>query len=181
MNFLRPILDGAARWSAIAWNWVRDSPHAGLISVLVVMGMMLLCMAAGYHEPYMPPTPSPLEIPKSWVPLPDWSYVVLYLLAYLRLLVLVGGLVYHVYIIRAYPDVKKMILPTWIACGVVAFWALTSQMYERWEAQRLNVTGEIFSTTAFIVQLLLLLGLLLTPPLVLSYYSKCKIMERYVM
>jgi LPS export ABC transporter permease LptG len=181
MKHFRPVLDGAARLSGMAWNWVRFSPYAGLWSTLLVMGVIVACMMGGYHESFMPQTPSPLEIPKSWQPPPDGAYIAIYLLAYLRLLVLVGGLVYHVYIIRAYPDVKKMILPTWIACGVVAFWAISSQIYGRWEAQLLNVTGEVFSTTAFFFQLLLLLGLLLTPPFVLSYYSKCRIMERYVM
>src|SRR4051812_6192350 len=116
MNFLRPMLDGAARWFGIAWNWVRFSRYAGLTSMLLAMGVLLACMAGGYHELFMPQTPSPLEIPKAWELPPDGAYVALYLLAYLRLFVLVGGIVYHVYIIRAYPDVKKMILPTWIAC-----------------------------------------------------------------
>ena len=40
MKQLRPVLDGAARWSGMAWNWVRFSPYAGLISILVVMGVL---------------------------------------------------------------------------------------------------------------------------------------------
>ncbi len=181
MKHFRPVLDLAARLTGAVWNWVRFSPNAERYSMLGAMVVIFLCMVGGYHERFMPQTPSMMDIPKAWEPPPDGAYVMLYLLSYLRLFVLVGGVVYHVHIVRAYPDVRKMILPTWVACGFLVVWALSSQMYGRWESQLLNTTGEVFSTTAFIVQLLLLVGLLLTPPLVLSYYSQCKIMERYVM
>lgn len=181
MNQLKAVLEFVSRWSGVGWNWLRYSPYAGLISLIVAMCVMLLCLMGGYHEAFMPPTPSAMEIPKSWEPPPDGAYITLYLLAYMRLFVLVGGIVFHIYIIRAYPDARKMILPTWIACGYLAVWALVSQIYGRWEAQHMNFTGEVFSTTAFIFQLLLMLGLLLSPPLILAYYSRAQIMERYVM
>jgi lipopolysaccharide export system permease protein len=182
MRILRPVLDPLARWSGVAWNWLRGSAYAGPISVLVALGVVLMCMVQGYHVQFTPQPPSLVEaLPKAWEPLPNGVYLTLYAMAYMRLFVLVGGVVYHIYIIRAYPDVRKMIAPTWIMCGLLAVWALTSQIYARWEAQHLNDIGEVFSTTAFIVQLLLVLGLLLTPPLVLGYYSRCLIMERYLM
>src|SRR5688572_24958164 len=115
MSVPRSILDFGGRWSGAAWNWVRYSPHAGMISLLVALGVIALCIVGGYHENFMPQPPSPMDIPKGWEPPADGVYLTLYLLAYLRLFVLVGGVVYHVYIIRAYPDVRKMIRPTWIA------------------------------------------------------------------
>src|SRR5215213_63504 len=104
MKLLGSILQSVSRWTGVAWNWVRFSPYAGLISMLAALGVIAVCIQGGYHEPFMPQPPSPLEIPKGWVPPGNGVYLALYFLAYLRLVVLVGGVVYHVYIVRAYPD-----------------------------------------------------------------------------
>ena len=181
MNFLKPVLDPLAALGGALWHWLRDSRYAGVISLVLGLLILVAAQMSGYHESFMPQTPSVLEIPKSWEAPPGGVYITLYLLAYLRLVVLVGGVVFHIYILRAYPDVNKMIKPTWIACGILGVWALVSQIYARWETQHMNFTGEVFSNTAFLFQLLLVLGLLLTPPFVLQYYSKAKLMERYVM
>ena len=181
MNFLKPVIDAVLGLLGEIWRWLRSSPIAGPGAMLLALGVMFLCQQGDYHEAFMPPTPNPNELPKSWQPPPESTYVVLYLLAYMRLFVLVGGLAYHVYIIRAWPDVRKMVVPTWIASGYLAVWALASQSYTYFESVYLNTTGEVFSQTAFIIQLLLLGGLLLSPPLMLLYYAKSKIMERYMM
>lgn len=181
MNFLMPVLEPLARWSGVAWRWLRHAPNAGIYSVLAALVVVFLSHMAGYHENFLPQTPDVMDIPKSWVPPSEGVTIALYFLAYMRLFVLVGGVVYHIYILRAYPDPQKMIRPTWIACAYLALWALASQIYGSWEAQHMNSTGEVFSTTAFAFQLVLVLGLLLTPPLMLGYYARSKIMERYVM
>lgn len=181
MDFLKSARDSLMRLLGVVWCWLRRSPYAGPGALLLAFAVVLLCQFFGYHEAFMPPEPDPNELPKSWVAPPTATYFVLYMLSYLRLFVLVGGLAYHVYIIRAWPDVKKMIRPTWIASGYLAVWAVASQGYSFFESVYLNTTGEVISVPAFIIQVLLLCGLLLSPPLMLSYYAKSQIMERYML
>lgn len=174
---LHPLLDG---FNAI-WRWLRFSRNSGWVALLAAVGVMFVCLLAGYHRNYMPVTPGNInELPKGWEAPPSGAYFTLYILAYMRLFVLVGGVAYHVFILRAYPDAKRMVRPTWVACGYLALWALVSQLYARWETLSASLSGEVFSVTAFAVQLLLILGLLCTPPMLLMYYSRSKILERYV-
>lgn len=181
MKFLKAAYDMLMRLCGKAWRWLRHSPYAGPGALILSFFVVFLCQQAGYHEAFMPPTPNPNDMPKSWQPPPTGTYVILYILAYMRLFVLVGGLAYHVYIIRAWPNVEKMIVPTWIASGFMALWAIASQGYTFFESVYLNTTGEVISIPAFVIQVLLLCGLLLSPPLVLTYYARSRLMERYVM
>ncbi len=181
MDFLKSAYGSLMRLLGEFWCWLRRSPYAGPGALLVALAGMLLCQFSGYHEAFMPPAPDPNELPKSWVAPPTPTYFVLYMLAYMRLFVLLGGLAYHVYIIRAWPYPEKMIRPTWIAAIYLAVWAIASQGYAFFESVYLNTTGEVISIPAFIIQVLLLCGLLLSPPLMLTYYARSRIMERYVM
>jgi LPS export ABC transporter permease LptG len=181
MDFLKSVRDSLMHLLGVVWRWLRRSPYAGPGALLLAFAVMLLCQLSGYHEAFMPPEPNPNELPKSWVAPPTSTYFVLYMLAYMRLFVLVGGLAYHVYIIRAWPNVEKMIRPTWVAAIYLAVWAIASQSYAFFESVYLNTTGEVISGPAFIIQVLLLVGLLLSPPFMLMYYARSTIMERYTM
>ncbi|MCE9518539.1 MAG: LptF/LptG family permease [Verrucomicrobia bacterium] len=178
MKFLQPVLN----LLSFALRWLRNAPHAMSCVWLGAAGVMFLCIQAGYHESFMPETPSNvLELPKDWTPPPMGAYVFLYLLSYLRLFVLLGGVVYHAYIIRAYPDVQKMLRPTWIASTVLTVWALATNFYDRWEQSQVGVLGEEFSNIAFAIQIFLMVGLLMSPPFAMLYYIRCRIMERYAL
>lgn len=164
------------------WRWVKFSPNAGYYAILAALGAVLAGWFSGYHEGFTPPTPSSsVDIPKGWEPPPAGAYVTLYLLSYLRLFILTGGVAYHVFIFRAYPDVGKMVKPTWIAVGVLLVWLLAGQFYERWEAVHISSTGEVFSNAAFFLKLLLLCALPVACPFVLRYYSRALLMEKYVL
>jgi len=178
---MRDVFQQILRFLTSSFIWLKRAPHIGSFSVIAGIGVMFLCWMSGYHEPFMPPTPRPDMLPKGWVAPPDNAYIAIYLLSYLRLAVLIGCVVYHVFIVRAYPNVQKMIRPTWIMSMLVMTWAIASQFYGRWEIAHLSYTGVVFSTGAFFFQILLLSLLLFTPPLILTYYVRCKIMERYVM
>ncbi len=178
MKFLQPPID----LLNACWRWVRFSPFAPVAVWMGAIVVMLLCQHWGYHEMFMPQLPSNfLDLPKGWQPQPDGVYVSLYLLAYIRLFVLVGGVVYHVYMVRAFPNPKRMLLPTWIAAIYLTFWALASNFYDKWESTRAGVTGELVSGPAFVIQMILMVCLLLSPPFMLQYFIRCKILERYVL
>lgn len=165
-----------------AWRWLKTSDYAPGFVWLAAALVMILCRLCGYHEAFMPQTPSNVgDLPASWEAPSMGAYVALYFLAYMRLFVLVGGVVYHVYIIRAYPDASKMQRPTWIASIYLTVWALASTAYDKWEQMRVGVDGQEVSQIAFALQVVLMVGLLLSPPFMIRYYLKSMIMERYVM
>ncbi len=165
-----------------SWSWLRRVRYGTSYTLLFVIALMFLFQARDYHLPYVLKTPSNInELPKGWGPAPDLSYIALYLLAYLRLFILLGCLVYHVHILRVYPSIEKMIKPTWLACFVLIGWVVVSQIYDYWEYQHSNVSGELLSIAAFTIHLLLISALLLSPPLLMSYYARSKILERYIL
>lgn len=130
----------------------------------------------------MPEEPSTVDpLPKGWEPPPDLTYIGRYLLSYVRLFVLFGGIVFHIAIVRAYPDAEKMLKPTWMASIYLAVWAMADSAFDRWEITRVESIGEQFSVVAYVIQLLLMLGMILSPPIVLTYFTRCTIMEKYVL
>lgn len=65
---LTPVLDGC---NAI-WRWLRHSPNAGWLALLLAVIVMFICQMAGYHRNYMPVTPSNInELPKGWEAPPE--------------------------------------------------------------------------------------------------------------
>ncbi|MEI6537317.1 MAG: LptF/LptG family permease, partial [Verrucomicrobiaceae bacterium] len=178
MKFLQPILNLLNP----CWRWVRCSPFAPVVIWLGALVTIMLCQHAGYHESFIPQLPSNfLDTPKGWEAPPNGDYLILYLLSYMRLFVLVGGVIYHVYILRAYPNAEKMLRPTWVAAAYLTVWALASSFYDNWESTRNGVTGEEISGPAFIIQMILMVCLLLSPPFIVQYFIRCKILERYVL
>ncbi len=176
------VLQSVVNLLSAVLRWLRTSPDAMSWVWLWAAGMMFLCIRAGYHESFMPRTPANvMELPKNWQPPPVGAYVFLYLLAYLRLFLLIGGVVYHACVIRVFPDVRRMLRPTWIASSVLTLWALATSFYDRWEQSRVGVIGEEFSNVAFAIQILLMAGLLMSPPFILLYYLRSRLMERYVL
>lgn len=178
MKFLRPV-----RYILyLVLRWLRESPHAMGWIWIGAGGLMYLGILAGYHESFAPQMPANImELPKDWEPPPMGAYVSLYFLSYLRLFIIVGGVVYHACLIRAYPDVHKMLRPTWIASIILTTWALASSFYDRWEQSQVGVIGEEFSIIAYTIQIILMVGLLMSPPIAMLYYIRCRIMERYAL
>lgn len=160
-------------------RWLRGLPEASGWAMLVSVVVMFLAWLSGYHEPFIPVRPA--ELPAGWKDLPVGALAVLYLLAYLKLWVMLMGVVYHLTLFRAFPDIERMIRPTWWFCGLLSLWLAVEMGYEQWETQRMSMTGEVFSIAAFAVHLLLMGGLVVLPPLLMTYWSRCKILERYLL
>lgn len=182
MKPIKQFLEATAGLLSVPWTWLRRMPNGTAYTFLLVIALLFFCQSRSYHAPYLPLTPSNInELPKGWQPAPDQSYIALYLLYYLKLFVLLGSLVYHVHILRVYPNIQKMIRPTWIASSILSFWVIVSEVYEFWEYQYFSRSGEVLSTVAFASHLVLICGLLASPPFLMNYYSRGKILERYVL
>lgn len=165
-------------------RWLRRSPQLWAYAMLVALAMVALAQAGGYHMAYVPPPPDdPLAtFGMEWAP--DRSLVpevATYLLSYLRLFALLAGIIYHIRIIQVYPNLGAMIRPTWWMCGYLAAVVLGSMLFAQWETRVTSVSGEEFSGLASVAHLLMMIGLVLAPPVAMTYYASCKIMERYVL
>ena len=114
MRFLEPflkILNGL-------WNWLRKAPHVGSLSLLVAVGVMLIAQMVGYHQDRLPWMPGHgTDLMKGWMAPSAPLLAFYYLMPYLKLWALLGGIVYHVALVRALPNVEKLKWPTWIACS----------------------------------------------------------------
>jgi LPS export ABC transporter permease LptG len=178
MKFLSPVFSALN----FVWRLIRQTPHLSAISFLLALLGLFLAQQSGYHIPFMPKEPSTVDpLPRGWVGLPDEAYIAIYLLSYMRLFVFLGGVVFHIHIFRSYPNSEKMLAPTWMASIYLAVWAVATSLYDFWENSRLESLGEEVSLVAFIIQMLLTVGMILSVPVLLTYYTRCKIMERYVL
>jgi LPS export ABC transporter permease LptG len=178
MKYLTPVIN----LLNIVWRFLRTKPHVTSVAMIIALLGLLVARHFEYHLPYMPEELSGADpLPKGWEPLPDLAYIGRYLLAYVRLFVLFGGIVFHIAILRAYPDADKMLKPTWIASIYLSLWAMADSLYSQWESGRVASIGEEFSIFAYVLQMLLTIGMILSPPLVLTYFTRCRIMEKYVL
>lgn len=165
-------------------RWLRSATNAWVYVLFLMLGVLLVSQAAGYHLAHVPqPEEDPLT---NWGAHWDGSDVpmvefVTYLLSYLRLFAWLAGLVYHIRIIQLFPDVKAMVRPTLWYCGYLAVLVVFTMFYRQWEVQSTSMTGEVFSKMAFTAHLLMMVGLVMSPPVVMYYVARCQIMERYLL
>lgn len=180
MRLFDPIL----KVMAVLWRWLRAIPHAGSFSLLIAVGVTLVAQSMGYHEkhlPWMPANGTELVNVKDWQEPSPSLLAFYYLMPYLKLWALLGGVVYHIVLLRAIPNIDKMLWPTWIACGFLAIWGVCNDLYDQLEYARLTVMGEPESVTGYVFKLVMIGLMCLAPAAGLSYYIRCKIMDRYVM
>lgn len=150
---------------------------------MAAVAAMLVCQMAGYHEgktPWMPRNGLDLAEVKGWPEPRPGLLMFYYLTPYLKLWALIGGVVYHIVLLRGIPNLNRLLWPTWIACGFLALWAVSSDLHEQLEFSRLTVMGEPASLASYCGKLAMLVLICLLPAAALSYYAGCHVLDRYV-
>lgn len=174
--------DPVTRWLLGFWRWLRTFPHLGSLALVIGVVVMLVCQMLGYHEsqiPWMPSSGTDLLEVKDWPEPPRRLLVFYYVMPYLKLWALVGGVVYHIVLIRAVPNVEKLLWPTWIACGFMALWAVCHDLHDHLEFARLTIMGEPPSIPGYVLKLAMVVLVCLTPAIGLSYYIGSSLLDRY--
>ena len=161
---------------SLIWRWLRHSPGALAWSIAASVLVVLLCQALGYGED----ATSAIERPHDIHP-PLLVYFYDYLSPYLTLMAMLGSVVYFVQLIRVMPSVRLMILPTEIACVLLALWALMNEAHTYWETANFSYMGEPTSVLCYIVKLVFMLAIILSPPFLLVWYSRQKLLDRYTL
>src|SRR5690606_21545912 len=100
---------------------------------------------------------------------------------YLQVITLAALGVYALSIFRVWPNARKMVRPTLIMVSIAAVWSICSLVHAHSEASYLSWSGELFSWSSLTLQLFLLCGTLVSPVLLLRYYTRSKVLERYVL
>ena len=167
---------------SVIGRWLRATPNVSQFAFIIAGAVMVLLQFNGYVEHSLPPDVVDLtELPKGWVPPPLASAVLVYILAFTRILLWLLSIVYFLVVFRSLPDTRKLVVPTWAAAISLTLWFVADSLHDRWDAALLDSIGEHFSITAYVIQLGLLVIMFMSPPIALTYYRNCKIMERYVM
>lgn len=164
------------------WRWLRTAPNVEGGAIVLAVIAVLVCQALGFHEHQMPWLPSSGdEVPRDWIQPDWWTLFYNYLAPYLKLIALLGGIIFHLAILRAQPDTRRLLLPTWIACSLLAAWLVADDAYDEWQWVRNVMIGKPFSTWAYATKLLLLAIAALMPAAALTWYQRSPVWERYVL
>ena len=177
MHWLNKVQD----FLSAVWRWLRFSPKVTTSAVLLSIGVVLLCQFLGYHVKYVPVMPSPLDRAPGWVEPPQWVLFTYYLLPYFRLIAMLGSILFFLRLVRVMPSARRMILPTLVMCGFLAAWCLVEEARDQWEASTMSTMGQPFSLACYVVKIAFLLMVVLSPPVMVWWYSRRSLLERYTL
>ena len=164
------------------WHWLRTVPHLEAGALLGMVALLLLLQALGYHEPFLPWMPvNGDEVPRDWHPPDLWVLMYHYLMPYLKLLGLLGGVVLHLALLRAQNDMRRLLLPVWLACAVFAVLLGIADFQGQWRELHELTIGKPFPLFAYLGKVVLQSLAVLSPALALTYYQRCNTWERYVL
>ena len=163
-------------------RWVLTSRKPALWGVLVCVGILFALQAVDYHEGFAPWMPiRGEELPPGYRIPTEWTLFYYYVAPYLKVMGLLGGILFHLSLIRSVRDVSQMVVPVWISCGFITLWILLAEMHAQWlEVYEVSV-GQPFSLWAYVGKLGAITFLLLSPAIILTYYQTRYTWERYVL
>lgn len=162
-------------------RWLRRAPNLEAWAIVLGVVVVLICQALGIHEHQMPWLPSSgAEVPREWQQPAFWTLFYDYVAPYLKLIALMGGFVLNVAVIRA-RRIRRLIVPTTAACCFLALWLVLGDIYEQWQLMHGVMIGKPFSLGAYALKLILIMVASLTPAVVLVWYERSPIWERYLL
>lgn len=164
------------------WKWITTSPNIGPWSVILVCTIVLLAQAFGYHKAYLPWYPeNGLEVPPNWREPLFSSLFYHYIAPYLKLIAMIGGVMFHLAMLKSTINIRRLIIPLWIALGFLAIWVIMADFYEQWERVSNMTIGQPHSAWAYTGKAIALAFVIFSPALTLSYYQSCLVWEKHVL
>lgn len=167
------------------WKWVRTTPHVSGIALLLAVLLMLLLQAGEFCPPFDDSPANGSEWMqrrfRGWVPPTTPILYLRYLVPYLSLWLLVGGVVFHLALLRAWPDSRRIVKPVWFASFFIGLWAIASDLSDHLEYVEISVSGEPASPVSYYAKLLMIGLACLTPAAGLHYYSHSSLLDRYTL
>ncbi len=169
-------------WLLVTWRYLRGSRNA--ISLALALGAVavILCQVLGYHEKYLPWLPQAgADIPRGYEKPTKLAHFYYYVSPYLRLIVMLGSIVWAIALVRVWPTIERMAKPTALFGSSLALWLIAEDAHDKWSLERLSVMGEPASWSFYIVKLILLAFIIVSPSAMLWWYGKLSTLDRYVL
>ncbi|MBL9116679.1 MAG: LptF/LptG family permease [Verrucomicrobiaceae bacterium] len=165
-----------------AAEWMEKRRDIGPWCIIVVCACVWLAQLLEYHRTDLPWYPqSGLEVPPNWKQPPFASLFYHYISPYLKLIGLLGGVVFHLVLLRAPENPRRLVIPLWLGCGFLAVWVIMADIYEQWERVTYYAIGQPYSAPAYVGKAIALAFLMLSPALAVSYYHGRTIWEKYIL
>ncbi|MCB1227528.1 MAG: LptF/LptG family permease [Verrucomicrobiales bacterium] len=167
-------------------RWVRRTPHITAACMFLTAVLVWMLYQRDYHEGfrhYGTDALSLVEQDRENVSLARLNLLAYtyYLLPYFRVWVLAGGLVFHIAILRAVPDVKRALRPVWAASICIAIFAVLSDLTDHVEYLEVSITGEPVTMATYVLKLVMIVIACLVPACALTYYSRVGTLDRYTL
>lgn len=160
-----------------AWLWLRYTPRVTEWSSALAVLVLMACWIMGYgHLASVAGLPAPEEAEPS-------GFVRAYeaMEPYLRLGALLGSVVAMIHIGRVLPDTRRLVKPVSAIFSYIAVWAVLDELHSHWEAGAAGAMGEPISVFYYWVKVVILALAIVSPPFVLVWYSRLKLLERYTL
>jgi len=163
------------------WQWVRKTPHLSGLGTLVAVGVVLYLQAQGYHEQFDDSPRNAIEWAerKGWAPPTEPILWLRFLVPYLGIWLVVGGVVFHLAMLRAMGDVRRMVRPVWVAALFVAVWAVAADLGEHLEYLEISFGGEPSTPISYTLKLVMIGLACLLPAVALHLYAGASLLNRY--
>ncbi len=165
------------------WKWVRTTPHVSGIATLASVLIMLALQSQEYCVPFDDSPRNGVELleRKGWHPPSQPVLWLRYLVPYLGLWLIVGGGAFHIALLRAWQDTRRIVKPVWAACFFVAVWAVAYDLSDHLEYMEISISGEPASRTAYVMKLAMIALACLTPAAGLHFYARASLLDRYTL
>lgn len=166
---------------------VRSWRYAGRSAFSAALIVMLLAVTQGHHLAH-PPDIVGYEVRGGTLVAADGVgqagpvlRAVSVLLPYLDRWMLVGGAVFIFILFRQWGNIRKLVVPTWVAAPSVAAWALCTDIAQQLGTMQLTEMGEPPAMAAYWVKLVMLVISPLTLAVLVHYYHRCGALDRYTL
>lgn len=159
------------------WRWLRSSRNVVQWSILISVLVVGLSQWVEFHRAI----PVNSDRPFRDIEKPSLAHVYDYAFPFLRMMALLGSVVYSICLVSWYPSVRRMIKPTAILCVMLATWALIDEIYAHWEMGFTRSLGEPSLPFYHVLKVILMVVAMLSPPFVMVWYARQKVISRYVL
>lgn len=175
------ILEWLTRPMAGLWQWVRKTPHLSGVCTLLAVGVVLFLQSRGFHEQFDDSPRNAIEWSerKGWVPPTEAILWLKFLVPYLGIWLVVGGVVFHLAMLRALGNVKRMVRPVWVAALFLAGWAVASDLSEHLVYLEISFSGEPATPISYNLKLVMIAMACLLPAVGLHLYARASLLNRY--
>jgi|GEM_PF-116177 len=177
------LLDPLLKLTSHLWRWVRTARSISGPATLLGVATVLFMQWQGVLTPLDDSPRNGIELMerKGWMAPTEAILALRYLLPYLELWLVVGGLIMHLALLRAWPNVRRMVRPIWVASLFLAVWAIAGDLSNHLEYTEISISGEPVSLLAYRVKLVMIGLACFIPAIGVHLYARTSLLNQYTL